>query len=76
MENQRIFSERSLEKIIKELPPDLQQEVADFAQFLWQTKIKRKKRKLSLTWAGGLKEFRDQYTALELQKKAMEWWGD
>jgi len=76
MENQRIFSERSLEKIIKELPPDLQQEVADFAQFLWQTKIKRKKRKLSLSWAGGLKEFRDQYTSLELQKKAMEWWGD
>jgi hypothetical protein len=43
MENQRISSERSLEKIIKELPPDLQQEVADFAQFLWQTKIKKKK---------------------------------
>jgi hypothetical protein len=76
MENQRISSERSLEKIIKELPPDLQQEVADFAQFLWQTKIKRKKRKLSLSWAGGLKEFRDQYTSLELQRKAMEWWGN
>jgi hypothetical protein len=69
MENQRMSSERVLEKIIKELPPDLQQEVADFAQFLWQKKMKREKRKLSLTWAGGLREFRDRYTSLELQKK-------
>ena len=70
MENQRMYSERSLEKIIKELPPDLQQEVTDFARFLWQTKIKRKKKKLSLAWAGGLKEFRDQYSSLEWQRKA------
>ena len=76
MENQRISSERSLEKIIKELPPDLQQEVADFAHFLWHTKIKRKKKKLSLSWAGGLKEFRHQYKSMDLQKKALEWWGD
>ena len=76
MENQRISSEKSLEKIIKELPPDLQQEVADFAQFLWQTKIRKKNKKLGLNWAGGLKEFREKYTSLELQKKALEWWGD
>jgi len=27
-------------------------------------------------WAGALKEYRDQYTALDLQKKALEWRGD
>jgi len=75
MENQELSSEWALEKIIKELPPELRQEVADFAHFLWQTKINRGG-KLSLSWAGGLKEFRHQYTSLELQKKALEWWGD
>jgi hypothetical protein len=76
MENQKMQPEKSLDKIIKKLPPDLRQEVTDFAQFLLRTKIKKRKKKLGLSWAGGLKEFRDQYTSLQLQKKALEWWGD
>ncbi len=35
-----------------------------------------KNKKLSLNWAGGLKKFRKQFTALELQNKSLEWWGD
>jgi len=31
---------------------------------------------LKLDWAGGLKEYKDKYTSLELQKKILEWWGD
>ncbi len=27
-------------------------------------------------WAGALKEFRDQYTSIELQKKSLDWWTD
>lgn len=65
-----------LDKVIKALPPDLKQEVYDFADFLLKTKVQRKSKKLRMTWAGGLREFRDQYTSLELQKKALEWWGD
>jgi hypothetical protein len=57
---------KTIEELIKELPPELQQEVSDFAQFLLDR----------MTWAGGLREFRDQFTSLELQKKALEWWGD
>jgi hypothetical protein len=72
MENQKMQPEKSLDKIIKKLPPDLRQEVTDFAQFLLRTKIKKRKKKLGLSWAGGLKEFRDQYTSLQLQKKALE----
>lgn len=34
---------------------------------------KRKGKKLSQNWAGALKEYRSQYTSLELQKKALEW---
>jgi len=33
-------------------------------------------KKLRLTWAGMLREFRDKFTSLELQKKALEWWAD
>lgn len=33
----------------------------------------RLKKKPKFSWIGGLSEFRDQYTALELQKKAFDW---
>ncbi|MBI4333488.1 MAG: DUF2281 domain-containing protein [Chloroflexi bacterium] len=67
---------KTLDELVKELPPELQDEVRDFARFLLSKRRKRKQKKLRLTWAGGLREFRDQYTSLELQKKALEWWGD
>jgi len=66
----------SIEEVMKQLPPQLQQEVLDFAQYLLDTKVRRKQKKLRMTWAGALREFRDQFTSLELQKKALEWWGD
>ncbi len=69
---------KKLEDIIKELPQDLRKELEDFAQFLWEKKFKQgfKRKKLSLTWVGGLKEYRDKFTSLDLQKKALEWWDD
>ena len=66
----------TVEELIRQLPPELQQEVHDFAQFLLDTKVRPKQKKLRMTWAGALREFRDQFTSLELQKKALEWWGD
>ena len=33
----------------------------------------RKKKKPKLNWIGGLREYRNKYTSLELQKKALEW---
>jgi len=67
---------KTLEELIKELPPDLQREVRDFAQFLLEKKVRPAQRKVGLSWAGALSEFRDQLTSLELQKKSLEWWGD
>jgi len=66
----------TIEDMMKQLPPELQEEVRDFAQFLLERKARPKQKNLRLTWAGGLREFRDRFTALELQKKALEWWGD
>lgn len=45
-------------------------------RFLLETRARPKRRKLRLSWAGGLRQFRDQYTALDLQKKALEWRGE
>lgn len=64
----------TIEDLIRELPPDLQEEVRHFAEFLLETKVRPKRKGLRLSWAGGLREFRDQFTSLELEKKAVEWW--
>jgi hypothetical protein len=66
----------SIEEIMASLPPEHQQEVRDFAMFLAEKRAKPKRRRLRLDWAGGLKEFRDHYTSLELQKDSLDWWGD
>lgn len=61
----------------RSLPPQLQQEVEDFVDFLLtRTARQQGKRFLKQDWAGGLTQFKEQYTALELQRKAMEWRED
>jgi hypothetical protein len=67
---------KKIEELFEELSVELQHEVEDFARFLLETKVHPKQRKLRLTWAGALSEFRGQFTSLELQKKALDGWGD
>jgi len=67
---------KTVEDVIKALPPDLQQEVLDFAEFLKERHTDRKQKRLRMSWAGGLREFRDKFTSLGLQKKALESWCD
>ena len=66
----------NIAELIKKLPPDLQQEVEEFVEFLTRKRARKKGRKLRQDWAGALKEYRDLYTSLELQKKALGWRGD
>ncbi len=67
---------KALEDLMKELPPELRKEVEEFARSLLETRARSKRRKLRMDWAGGLAEFRGQFSSLELQRKALEWWGD
>jgi len=60
-------------KKIRELPPDLQQEVGDFIEYL--VAKRGQQAKLRLDWAGGLREFRDRFTSVELQHRALDWRG-
>jgi hypothetical protein len=67
---------KSIEERIKTLPPNLKKEVEEFVNSLLKKRRKRSGKKLRQDWAGALKDYRDQYTSLELQKKALEWRGD
>lgn len=60
-----------IDQIMRELPPELQQEVVDFARFLLEKRQQKYGRKLRQDWAGALKEYRTQYTSLALQKKPL-----
>jgi hypothetical protein len=64
---------RTFEEIFKALQPEFQKEVKDFAEFLLEKRSQKSGCKLTQSWAGALRDYRDQYTSLELQKKAMEW---
>ena len=65
-----------IEQKIKMLPLELQHEVEDFIEFLIERKKVKGGKKLRQDWAGALRDFRDQYTSLELQKKSLDWRGD
>jgi len=68
-------SYKEIEKKIHNLPPHLLEELEDFIDFLIHKKTasKEKENKLKQDWAGALKEYSDQYTSLELQRKSLEW---
>ncbi len=63
-------------EMIKDLPPDLQQEVLDFAEFLLARTRPARRKHLRMSWAGALRKYRIKYSSLDLQKKSLEWWGD
>jgi hypothetical protein len=64
---------RTLKDLVDQLPPELQQEVRDFVEFLLEKRARRPRRKPKFDWAGALKDLRDRYTSVELQHKIAEW---
>jgi len=63
----------SLKELIEKLPPDLQKELQDYAEFLLEKKKGKTKNKPRFDWSGALKDLKSQYTSVELQHKASEW---
>ncbi|MDC8449103.1 MAG: DUF2281 domain-containing protein [Nitrospira sp.] len=64
---------KELQEVLEELPPNLQKEVLDFAEFLLEKSKKPPEGAPHFRWAGALKDLRDQYTSVELQHKASDW---
>jgi hypothetical protein len=70
-----IIDGRKLRHIIN-LPEELKRsEVEIIVLPVEKSKRKKKKGKLSQNWAGALRDYKEQYNSLELQKKALEWRG-
>lgn len=67
---------KPLEEIVRELPPDSQAKVRQFVRTLPRPTRDRASHKLTQNWAGALSEYREEFTSLELQKKALQWRGD
>ena len=66
--------DKTIETKLDELPMDLKKEALDYIEFLLQKYSKRmKKEKFRFNWQGGLSEFKDKFTSVELQHKALEW---
>lgn len=64
---------KPLVEIVQKLPLDVQAEVRDFVEFLLVKHRRKPVKKLRQDWAGALRDYRHQYTSLELQQKSLEW---
>ena len=56
-----------IRELMAKLSSQHQQEVLDFAQYLAEKKSRPKRKKLRFDWAGGLAEFKENYTSLEFK---------
>ncbi|MDX2043839.1 MAG: DUF2281 domain-containing protein [Acidobacteriota bacterium] len=61
---------QTIQEKVQQLSPQNQAEVIDFVDFLLSKEKTKVRKKMTLDWAGGLKDLRDQYTSIELQNQA------
>lgn len=66
----------TLADFVEQLPPDIQREVKDFAEFLLEKRAKKKHKVPTFDWEGDLRELGEQYTSVELQHKILKMRGD
>lgn len=76
MTARRTNQEANIKELLQQLPPDLLQEAQDFIEYLLNKRTQRAGKPPSQNWAGALKDFREKYTSLDLQKHALEWRED
>ena len=65
------MQEKELENKIRSLPPEIKKELLEYIER--RLKEYKKKKGLSFTWEGGLKEVKEKFSSVELQHKATEW---
>ncbi len=62
---------KEIEYKIQQLSPALMEELDGFLDYLISKKVIKKQKKLKQDWAGGLKDI--EMSAIELQKKSLDW---
>jgi hypothetical protein len=65
----------NIKAAIQLLPPEIQDQVRDFIQSLLREDLDAPETELQLDWKGALRDLRERYTAVDLQHRALEWWG-
>lgn len=66
----------TLVDFVGQLPPDIQKEVKDFAEFLLKKRAERRNEVPAFDWEGDLKDIADQYTSVELQHHILRLRGE
>lgn len=64
---------KTLEELVKELPPELGDEVRDFVEFLLARQDSVPRGNPEFAWAGALRDLQDRYTAVDLQHQIARW---
>jgi len=65
----------TVEQAVQLLPPEIRDQVREFIESLLAEQNKLTEyRKPTLSWRGALQDLKEQYTSVELQHKALEWW--
>ncbi|HKS97016.1 MAG TPA: DUF2281 domain-containing protein [Terriglobia bacterium] len=64
---------KTLEQLVKELPPDRQDEARDFLERLVGERHATPSGKPGLKWAGALADLKDRYTSVDLQHRIARW---
>jgi len=74
--------EEEINMRLKQLPDSIKKEVLDFIEFLLVKQDNEsldivlnvpKEKEFKFDWEGDLSEYKDVYTSVDLQHKAMEW---
>ena len=60
---------KTLEELVKELPPEGQKDVREFVERLLAGQKPMPRGKLRFDWAGAVRDLRDRYTSVELQHR-------
>ena len=58
---------KTLEEMVKELPPEERTEVREFVERVLARRRTERHGKPTFAWVGALKDLRDRYTSVELQ---------
>ena len=57
----------TLARFVEHLPPDIQEEVRSYAEFLLKKRSKKMQKVPVFDWEGALADLGEQYTSVELQ---------
>ena len=64
---------KTIDDLIKGLPPELRDEIEDFIEFLIERRLKKTHGKPTFGWAGALSDLKEKYSSVELQHRISEW---